>query len=89
MKPTPGHPLPRNANSAQINKTYALQASFFAFLQKKYGYKDSGNYPTTCATTFPPTAGGLQSAQRNKQMTEDGVVQLNGKIVESGWKNTP
>jgi hypothetical protein len=83
----PGHPPPpANANGAQINRTYALQRSFFAFLQKQYGFKDSGNYPTTCATSFPPTAGGLQSAQNNKQTTEDGVRQLNGKIVETGWK---
>jgi hypothetical protein len=47
---------------------------------------DSGNYPTTCATSFPPTAGGLQSAQNNKQNTEDGVRQLKGQIVETGWK---
>jgi hypothetical protein len=85
-KPTPGHPPSPYANSAQVNKTYAIQASFFAFLQKQYGYKDSGNYPTTCATSFPPTAGGLQSAQKNKQTTEDGVKQLNGKIVETAWK---
>jgi hypothetical protein len=83
----PGHPAPpANANGAQINRTNALQTSFFAFLQKQYGYKDSGNYPTTCATSFPPTAGGLQSAQSNKQKTEDGVRQLNGQIVETGWK---
>jgi hypothetical protein len=83
----PGHaPPPANANGAQINRTNALQTSFFAFLQKQYGYKDSGNYPTTCATSFPPTAGGLQSAQSNKQKTEAGVRQLNGKIVETGWK---
>jgi len=83
----PGHaPPPPNANGAQINRTNALQTSFFAFLQKQYGYKDSGNYPTTCATSFPPTAGGLQSAQSNKQKTEDGVRQLNGQIVETGWK---
>jgi hypothetical protein len=86
----PGHaPPPANANGAQINRTNALQTSFFAFLQKQYGYKDSGNYPTTCATIFPPTAGGLQSAQSNKQKTEDGVRQLNGQIVDTGWKYTP
>jgi len=83
----PGHaPPPPNANGTQINRTNALQTSFFAFLQKQYGYKDSGNYPTTCATSFPPTAGGLQSAQSNKQKTEDGVRQLNGQIVETNWK---
>lgn len=84
----PGHPPPpANANGALINKTNALQTAFFTFLQKQYGYRDSGNYPTTCATTFPPTAGGLQSAQNNKQTTEDGVRQLNGKLVDTGWKN--
>jgi hypothetical protein len=85
LTPKPGHPLPANANGAQINRTYALQISFFAFLQKQYGFKDSGNYPTTCATSFPPTAGGLQSAQSNKQTTEDGVRQLSGQVVETGW----
>jgi hypothetical protein len=87
LTPSPGHPLPPNANGALINKTYALQASFFRFLQKQYGFKDSGNYPTTCATTFPPTAGGLQSAKNNKQTSEEGVTQLKGQIVETGWKN--
>jgi hypothetical protein len=87
LKPRPGHPLPPNANSAQINRTNALQTSFFAILQKQYGYKDSGSYPVSCAVGFPPTAGGLQSAQKNKQKTEDGVKQLNGKIVETGWKD--
>ena len=85
--PRPGHPSPPNANSAQLTKTYALQNSFFAFLQKQYSYKDSGNYPVSCATTFPPTAGGLQSAQKNKQQVEDEVKQQKGRIVETGWKN--
>ncbi|MGH9695423.1 MAG: hypothetical protein ACRD5Z_14835, partial [Bryobacteraceae bacterium] len=85
--PRPGHPLPPNANSAQLTRTYALQSSFFAFLQKQFSYKDSGNYPVTCATGFPPTAGGLRTAQQNKQQTEDGVKQVNGRIVETGWKN--
>ena len=87
LTPHPGHPLPPNANSAQINKTSALQTSFFAFLQKQYGYKDSGNYPVSCATSFPPTAGGLQSAQDNKQKTEEGVKQQKGQLVETGWKS--
>ncbi len=84
---TGGHPLPPNANSAQINRISALQASFFAFLQKRYGYEDSGGYPVSCAAGFPPTAGGLQSAQHDKQTTEDGVKQRKGQVVETGWKD--
>lgn len=87
LKPTPGHPLPPNANSAQINRTNALQASFFAFLQKKYGYKDSGNYPVSCSASDPPTLAGLQNAQKNKQDFEDMTKQLSGQVVETGWKD--
>jgi hypothetical protein len=83
---TPGHPLPPNANGAQINRIYALQTSFFTFLQKKYGYKDSGNYPVDCRTGYPPTVAGLQNAQKYRQQFEDLAKQNRGQIVETGWK---
>lgn len=79
--------MPPNADSARINRTNALQNAFFSFLEKRYGYKDSSNYPVTCATTFPPTAGGLQAAQDNKRQTEDGVRHQKGQVVETGWKS--
>ena len=89
LKPTPGHPLPPNANGAQINRRSALQASFFALIQKKYGYKDSGNYPVDCSIGDPPTVAGLQNAQKNKQQFEDLAKQNRGQIVETGWMDTP
>ena len=83
----PGHaPPPPNANGAQINRINALQNSFFAFLQKKYGYKDSGNYPVDCRTGYPPTVAGLQNAEKYKQQFEDEAKRNRGQIVETGWK---
>jgi hypothetical protein len=86
LTPKPGHPLPANANGAQINRTYALQTSFFAFLQKQYGYK-SGNYPVDCRTGYPPTVAGLQNAEKYKQQFEDEAKRNRGQIVETGWKS--
>jgi hypothetical protein len=71
----------------QRNAAAALQTPFFAFLQKKYGYKDAGNYPVECRLGYPPTAGGLQSAQKARQQFEDLAKQNRGQIVETGWQN--
>jgi hypothetical protein len=71
----------------QRNASAALQTPFFAFLQKKYGYKDSTNYPVECRLSYPPTAGGLQSAQTAKRQFEDLAKQNRARIVETGWKN--
>jgi len=73
--------------TARINRINALQTSFFAFLQKKYGYKDSGNYPVDCRTGYPPTVAGLQNAEKYKQQFEDEAKQNRGQIVETGWKD--
>jgi hypothetical protein len=84
----PGHaPPPPNANGAQINRINAIQTSFFAFLKKKYGYKDSGNYPVDCRTGYPPSVAGLQSAQKFRQQFEDLAKQNRGQVIETGWKN--
>jgi hypothetical protein len=83
---TPGHPLSPNSNGPQINRINALQTSFFVFLQKKYGYKDAGNYPVDCRTGYPPGVAGLQSAQKYKQQFEDEAKRNRGQIVETGWK---
>ena len=70
-----------------VTAVSAFQRPFFAFLQKQYGYKDSGNYPTECAITYPPTAGGLQQAQAAKRQLQDLARQNKGQVVETGWKN--
>lgn len=70
-----------------VNAVAAFQRPFFAFLQKTYGYKDSGNYPTECAIGYPPTAGGLQQAQAAKKQLQDLARQHKAQIVETGWKN--
>lgn len=70
-----------------VNAVAAFQTPFFAFLQKKYGFKNAGNYPVTCSISDPPTAAGLQNAQKNKQDFEDLAKQNRGQIVETGWKN--
>jgi hypothetical protein len=87
LTPSPGHPLPANADGARINRINALQTAFFVVLQKKYGYKDSGNYPVDCRTGYPPSAAGLQNAQKYKQQFEDLAKQNRGQVVETGWKN--
>jgi hypothetical protein len=71
----------------QRNASAALQTPFFAFLQKKYGDKDSSNYPVDCRLGYPPAAGGLRSAQSAKQQFEDLAKQNKARIVETGWKN--
>ena len=70
-----------------VNAVGAFQRPFFAFLQKTYGYKDSGNYPTECAISYPPTAGGLQQAQAAKQQLQDLARRHQARIVETGWKD--
>jgi hypothetical protein len=84
--PADGGKGPGNGGD-QRNAVAAFQAPFFAFLQKKYGYKTNGNYPTECAVTYPPTAGGLQQAQAAKRQLEDLARQNKAQIVETGWKN--
>ena len=71
----------------QRNAAGALQTPFFAFLQKNYSYKDAGNYPVECRLGYPPTAGGLESAQKAKQDFEDLARKNRGQVVETGWKN--
>jgi hypothetical protein len=71
----------------QRNASAALQTPFFEFLQKKYRYNDASNYPVECRLGYPPTAGGLESAQRAKQQFEDLAKQNRARIVETGWKN--
>jgi len=71
----------------QRNASAALQTPFFEFLQKKYRYNDASNYPVECRLGYPPTAGGLQSAQRARQQFEDLAKQNRARIVETGWKN--
>jgi hypothetical protein len=69
------------------NAVAAFQRPFLAFLQKRYGFKDSGNYPTECAIRYPPTAGGLQQAQAAKKQLRDLALQHKAQIIETGWKN--
>ena len=54
-----------------MNAVAAFQRPFLAYLQKTYGYKDSGNYPTECAIGYPPTVGGLQQAHAAKKQLQD------------------
>jgi hypothetical protein len=72
---------------AQGNASAALQTPFFAFLQKKYRYNNAGNYPVDCRLGYPPTAGGLQSAQSARKQFEDLARQNRAQIVETGWRN--
>jgi hypothetical protein len=67
------------------NGAQTFQNPYFAFLQKKYGYKDAGNYPVDCSVGNPPTLAGLQNAQKYKQQYEDMTRQLRGQVVETGW----
>jgi hypothetical protein len=70
---------------AEVNASTTFQPPFFAFLQKKYGFKDAGNYPVSCSASDPPTLAGLQNAQKHKQEFVDMTKQLNGQVVETGW----
>ena len=70
---------------AQENASTTFQPPFFAFLQKKYGFKDAGNYPVSCSASDPPTLAGFQNAQKNKLDFEDMTRRLNGQVVETGW----
>jgi hypothetical protein len=67
------------------NGAQTFQTPFFAFLQKKYGYKDAGNYPVDCSVGNAPTLAGLQNAQKYKQQYEDMTRQLRGQVIETGW----
>ena len=60
---------------------------FLAFLQKKYGYKENSNSPTTCRAIYSPNPAGLNAAQTTRQAAEDLDKQGNKQIVETGWKN--
>src|SRR5260370_34389747 len=66
---------------AYIRAVSAFQTPFFAFLQKKYGYKDSGNYPTECGIGYPPTAPGVQAAQTANQQLIDLAKQHKAQII--------
>ena len=70
---------------AQTNASDAFQPSFFAFLQKKYNFRDAGNYPVSCSASDPLTMAGRQNAQKRKQEFEDMTRQFNGQVVETGW----
>lgn len=59
---------------------------FLAFLQKKYGYREDSNSPTTCRAVFNPNPAGLHAAQTTKQAAEDLDKQANKQVVETGWK---
>jgi len=87
VMPPPPAGATRGNGWAQRNATAAFQTPYFAFLQKKYGYKDSSNYPVDCRVGYSPTVAGLQSAQRAKQQFEDMAKQNRAQIVETGWKN--
>lgn len=86
MPPPPAGATPGNG-WAQRAATGAFQTPFFAFLQKKYGYKSGSNYPVQCGVTFAPTAAGLKAAQAYKQSVADQAGQNKKQIVETGWKN--
>lgn len=70
---------------AQENASVTFQPLFFAFLQKKYGFKNGGNYPVSCSASDPLTPAGRQNAQNRKQEFEDMTKQFNGQVVETGW----
>jgi len=70
---------------AQTNASDAFQPSFFAFLQRKYNFRNGGNYPVSCSASDPLTPAGRQNAQRRKQEYEDMTRQFNGQVVETGW----
>jgi hypothetical protein len=59
---------------------------YLAFLQKKYGYKESSSSPTTCRAVYNPNPAGLHAAQATKQAAEDLDKQANKQVVETGWK---
>jgi hypothetical protein len=70
---------------AQQNASVTFQPAFFAFLQKKYAFKNGGNYPVSCSASDPLTPAGLQNAQKRRQEYEDMTRQFNGQVVETGW----
>jgi hypothetical protein len=70
---------------AQQNASVTFQPAFFAFLQKKYGFKNGGNYPVSCSAADPLTPAGLQNAQKRRQEFEALTRQFNGQVVETGW----
>lgn len=70
---------------AQQQASVTFQPAFFAFLQKKYGFKNGGNYPVSCSAADPLTTAGLQNAQKRRQEFEAMTRQFNGQVVETGW----
>ena len=59
---------------------------FIAFLQQKYGFKETPSSPTTCRAIYNPNAAGLHAAQATKQAAEDLARQNKMQVVETGWK---
>jgi len=85
--PPPGTAPTRTKNgSILLFPTGFFQPLFLSFLQKKYGFKGSGNYPVECGANYPPTAAGFQNAQLYKGSLQDIARQNKSQIVETGWK---
>lgn len=74
---------------AQQNASVTFQPAFFAFLQRKYGFRNGGNYPVSCSASDPLTAAGLQNARKRRQEFEDLTRQFNGQVIETGWSGPP
>ena len=70
-------------DQATTDAAAAVEGSFQAFLQKKYGAKNSA----ICHTGI--SAAALQAAQDQKKKTESNLVSRSRgvQIVETGWKN--
>jgi hypothetical protein len=86
--PLPGtQPTRTKSGPLVMFPTGFFQAPFFAFLQKKYGFKSDSNYPVECGANFAPTTAGFQNAQRYKESLQDLAKQNKAQIVETGWKN--
>jgi len=86
--PPPGTPPTRTKSGPVVMfPTGSFRTPFFTFLQRKYGFQGSGNYPVECGADFPPTAAGFQNAQRYKLSLQDQTRQNKAQIVETGWEN--
>jgi hypothetical protein len=82
------NPDPSRQRGASFN---LVKNAFLEFLQQKYAFNTTSNYPIACPASGNPAQGfsdelALKNAQANRQRAQDQVKQQAKQIVETGWK---
>jgi hypothetical protein len=68
----------------------SISKAFLAFLQKKYGFKDTRpGSPVDCDVSFKPGNAYVFQSEWSIRQNMEGLPNMNKKVVETGWKYTP